>query len=54
VIAVGSQRTNSERISSHGVITTTGTLAVGSYNIKGTTKDRYGDHGTFRFTVTVH
>jgi uncharacterized protein YneR len=42
------------RVSSHGVITTTGTLAAGSYNIRGTTKDRYGDHGTFRFTVTVH
>ncbi len=42
------------RVSSHGVITTTGTLAAGSYNVRGTTKDRYGDHGTFRFTVTVH
>ena len=41
------------RISTAGVVTTTGTLPTGTYTIIGTTKDSYGDRGTFRVTLAV-
>jgi hypothetical protein len=41
------------KISSSGMITTTGTLAARTYRITGTTRDPNGDHGTFRLTLTV-
>jgi outer membrane protein OmpA-like peptidoglycan-associated protein len=40
-------------VSSSGLITTSGTLAVGSYNVTGTTSDPDGDVGTFSFTLSV-
>ena len=39
--------------SATGVVTTTGTLAVGTYAINGTTSDAYGDTGTWSFALTV-
>src|ERR1019366_1593146 len=40
-------------ISSSGKITTTGTLAKGSYKATGTVADAFGDSGTFTYTLTV-
>jgi major membrane immunogen (membrane-anchored lipoprotein) len=42
------------KVAPGGAVTTTGALPRGSYTITGTTKDHYGDHGTFRFTLVVH
>ena len=41
------------RVSSTGVVTTTGTLAVGSYTASGTDSDSYGDSGTWGYYLTV-
>jgi len=41
------------KISSDGKITTTGTLAAGSYTATGTVADAVGDTGTFSYTLTV-
>ncbi len=40
-------------VSSAGVITTTGALAVGSYTVSGTDRDANGDVGTWTYTLTV-
>jgi hypothetical protein len=40
-------------ISSSGLVSTTGTLAVGDYVISGTVDDADGDTGTFSFTLSV-
>ena len=40
-------------VSSSGKITTTGTLAAGTYTASGTTADAFGDTGTFTYTLTV-
>jgi hypothetical protein len=40
-------------VSSSGVVTTSGTLAVGSYTVNGTTTDPDGDTGTFIYTLTI-
>ena len=40
-------------VSSSGLLATTGTLADGIYTATGTTADRYGDKGTFSYTLTV-
>ncbi len=40
-------------VSPSGQITTTGTLAIGTYTAKGTTEDAYGDAGTFSYTLIV-
>jgi outer membrane protein OmpA-like peptidoglycan-associated protein len=40
-------------VSSSGEITTTGSLAVGTYIVSGTDSDPSGDHGTWTFTLTV-
>ncbi len=40
-------------ISSTGVVTTNGPLAVGTYTAIGSTSDNYGDSGTFTFTLVV-
>ena len=41
------------KVSSSGKITTTGTLAKGSYTATGTMADAFGDTGTFTYTLTV-
>ncbi len=41
------------KVSLHGKITTTGTLAVGTYAASGTMSDAYGDTGSWRYTLTV-
>jgi hypothetical protein len=40
-------------VSSSGAITTSGTLAAGSYTVSGTDSDAYGDTGTWSYTLTV-
>ena len=40
-------------VSSAGLVTPTGALAVGTYSVAGTTIDTEGDVGTFNFTLTV-
>jgi hypothetical protein len=40
-------------VSSTGLVSTEGTLAVGTYHVTGTTTDPTGDEGTFIFTLTV-
>lgn len=40
-------------VSSSGLVTTSGALAVGTYTVAGTTADAQGDAGTFTFTLTV-
>jgi major membrane immunogen (membrane-anchored lipoprotein) len=40
-------------VSSGGRITTTGTLAKGTYKATGTVADAFGDTGTFTYTLTV-
>ena len=40
-------------VSASGLVTTSGTLAPGSYIAKGTTSDPVGDNGTFTLTVKV-
>jgi hypothetical protein len=40
-------------VSSSGAVTTSGTLASGSYTASGTTADPNGDSGTFTFKITV-
>jgi len=40
-------------VSSSGAITTTGTLAAGSYTASGNDSDAYGDSGTWSYTLTV-
>jgi hypothetical protein len=40
-------------VSSHGEITTTGTLAMGTYTATGTMSDAFGDTGTWAYTLTV-
>ena len=40
-------------VSSTGAITTSGTLAAGSYAVSGTDSDTDGDAGTWTFTLTV-
>ncbi len=40
-------------VSSSGVISTTGTLLVGTYSVSGTDSDAYNDTGTWSFTLTV-
>ena len=40
-------------VSSAGLVTTTGALAVGSYKATGTVSDPTGDVGTFSFTLSV-
>ena len=40
-------------VSSHGKITTTGTLAMGTYTATGTVADAVGDTGSFTYTLTV-
>lgn len=40
-------------VNSSGAITTTGTLAPGSYTASGTDTDAYGDTGTWTYTLTV-
>jgi major membrane immunogen (membrane-anchored lipoprotein) len=41
-------------VSSSGLVTTSGTLAVGTYRVEGTVSDATGDKGTFTFTLSVH
>jgi hypothetical protein len=41
------------KVSSHGKITTTGTLAGGTYTAVGTMSDAFGDTGTFTYVLTV-
>lgn len=40
-------------VSSSGLVTTSGTLAVGTYKATGTVSDTTGDVGTFTFTLSV-
>jgi uncharacterized repeat protein (TIGR02543 family) len=40
-------------VSSSGLISTTGTLAAGSYKVSGTDSDPRGDSGTWTYTLTV-
>jgi hypothetical protein len=40
-------------VSYGGMITTTGTLAKGTYKANGTVADHFGDTGTFTYTLTV-
>ena len=40
-------------VSSTGLVSATGSLAVGTYSVSGTTSDAVGDTGTFAFTLTV-
>ncbi len=40
-------------VSSTGLVTTSGAIAVGTYSVAGTTIDAQGDAGTFSFTLTV-
>jgi uncharacterized repeat protein (TIGR02543 family) len=40
-------------VSSSGLISTTGTLAVGTYNVSGTDSDTHGDAGTWSYTLSV-
>jgi hypothetical protein len=40
-------------VSSTGLLSTDGTLAVGTYHVTGTTSDPTGDEGTFTFVLTV-
>jgi major membrane immunogen (membrane-anchored lipoprotein) len=40
-------------VSSSGVVTTSGTLAAGTYKASGTVSDATGDQGTFTFALTV-
>jgi hypothetical protein len=40
------------KVSSHGRITTTGTLATGTYTATGTMSDAFGDTGYFSYTLT--
>ena len=41
------------KISSSGVVTTTGALSAGTYRASGTDSDSSGDTGTWRFSLTV-
>ncbi|MGC2486416.1 MAG: hypothetical protein WA359_09265 [Acidimicrobiales bacterium] len=41
-------------VSSSGLLTTSGALAVGTYRVGGTVSDATGDKGTFTFVVSVH
>ena len=41
------------RVSSSGVVTTTGALSAGTYRASGTDSDSSGDTGTWRFSLTV-
>ncbi len=41
-------------VSSSGLITTSGALAVGTYRVAGTVSDATGDKGTFSFVLSVH
>jgi putative nucleotidyltransferase with HDIG domain len=41
-------------VASSGAITTSGTLAAGSYTVSGTDADSYGDSGTWSYTLTVN
>jgi hypothetical protein len=41
-------------VSSTGLLTTSGALAVGTHRIAGTVSDTTGDQGTFAFTLSVH
>jgi hypothetical protein len=45
--------TASLRVSSAGVVTTTGKLAAGTYSISGTDSDKLGARGTWSFTLVV-
>lgn len=40
-------------VSSSGLVTTSGTLATGTYKASGTVSDATGDQGTYTFTLTV-
>ena len=40
-------------VSSGGVVSTTGTLAAGTYTVSGTTSDQYGNTGTFSYLLRV-
>jgi major membrane immunogen (membrane-anchored lipoprotein) len=46
--------TPSVLVSSSGLVTTSGKLAVGTYPVAGTVSDATGDMGKFTFTVSVH
>ncbi len=41
-------------VSSSGLVTTSGALAVGTYRVGGTVSDATGDKGTFSFVLSVH
>jgi hypothetical protein len=41
-------------VSSSGLVTTAGALAVGTYHVAGTVSDATGDKGTFSFVLSVH
>ncbi len=41
-------------VSSSGLVTTSGALAVGTYRVAGTVSDATGDKGTFSFVLSVH
>src|SRR5450631_527914 len=41
------------KVSSGGKVTTTGTLAMGTYTATGTMSDAFGDTGTFTYTLTI-
>lgn len=40
-------------VSSSGLVTTTGTLAPGTWGVSGTVTDQTGNYGTWQFTLTV-